>query len=149
MKTGSTAFLERIAEGAMDGARSRTVGDDRIFVRGLRVDALIGVYEYERQQRQPLLIDLELELDGSRCCDSDDLGDAVDYAAVVAAVHRLALFNRRLLLEAFAQDVADTLINDFALNGAAVSVSKPGILEGTDQVGVSIRRRARAAMRTG
>ena len=53
------------------------------------------------------------------------------------------------LLEAFAQDVADTLINDFALSGAAVSVSKPGILEGTDQVGVSIRRRARDAARSG
>ncbi|WP_296751193.1 dihydroneopterin aldolase [Thiobacillus sp.] len=147
MNTGSIEFLERIAVCATDAGRSRTVGDDRIFVRGLRVDALIGVYEYERQQRQPLLVDLELELDGSRCCHTDDLGDAVDYAAVVAAVHRLALFNRRLLLEAFAQDLADTLINDFALNGVAVNISKPGILEGTDQVGVSIRRRARDAVR--
>lgn len=148
MKTGSVEFLARIAHQATDTARSRPVGDDRIFIRGLRVDALIGVYEYERQQRQPLHIDLELELDGSRCCNTDELGDAVDYAAVVAAVHRLALFNRRLLLEAFAQDVADTLINDFALNGAAVSVSKPGILDGTDQVGVSIHRRARGLART-
>ncbi len=149
MSSGSIEFLERIADKVQEGRSSRPVGDDRIFVRGLRVDALIGVYEYERQQRQPLLIDLELELGGSRCCHTDELADAVDYAMVVAAVHRLALFNRRLLLEAFAQDVADTLINDFALSGAAVSVSKPGILEGTDQVGVSIRRRARDAARPG
>ena len=148
MKTESVEFRARIAHQATDTAHSRAVGDDRIFIRGLRVDALIGVYEYERQQRQPLLMDLELELDGARCCYTDELGDAVDYAAVVAAVHRLALFNRRLLLEAFAQDVADTLISDFTLNGAVVSVSKPGILDGTDQVGVSIHRRARGLART-
>ena len=53
MKTESVEFLARIAHQATDTARSRPVGDDRIFIRGLRVDALIGVYEYERQQRQP------------------------------------------------------------------------------------------------
>ena len=118
-------------------------GDDCIFLRGLRVDALIGVYEHERHAPQPLLIDLELSLARSDCCFSDSLDDAVDYGAVVAAVRRHALLNRCELLEAFAQNVADTLLADFALLAVAVSVSKPGIFDVADSVGVSIRRRRR------
>ncbi|MBS0543237.1 MAG: dihydroneopterin aldolase [Proteobacteria bacterium] len=118
-----------------------TVGDDTIFLRGLRVDALIGVYEHEKHAPQPLLIDLELGLAHSHACFSDCLDDAVDYGAVVAAVRRHALLNRCELLEAFAQNVADTLLQDFALSSAAVTVSKPGIFDVADSVGVSIRRR--------
>ncbi len=116
-------------------------GDDSIFLRGLRVDALIGVYEHERHAPQPLLVDLELGLVHSRCCHSDALEDAVDYGEVVATVRRLALLNRRVLLEAFAQDVADALLADFAIGSVAVSVSKPAIFDAADSVGVSIRRR--------
>ena len=112
-----------------------------ISVRGLRVEALIGIYEHERLGPQPLQVDLELELSHSRCCSSDQIEDAVDYGAVVATVRRLALLNRRLLLEAFAQDVADNLLHDFPLHTVAVSVCKPGIFDAADCVGVTIRRR--------
>lgn len=118
-------------------------GDDSIFLRGLRVDALIGVYEHEKLAPQPLLIDLELGLIHSRACFSDQMDDAVDYGAVVAAVRRHALLNRCELLEAFAQNVAETLLQDFALSSVAVTVSKPGIFDVADSVGVSIRRRRR------
>ncbi|BAL27063.1 dihydroneopterin aldolase [Azoarcus sp. KH32C] len=116
-------------------------GDDTIFLRGLRVEALIGVYEHERHAPQPLVIDLELGLTHSRACFSDNLNDAVDYGAVVAAVRRHAMLNRCELLEAFAQNVADTLLDDFELLSVAVHVSKPGIFDVADSVGVSIRRR--------
>lgn len=116
-------------------------GGDSIFLRGLRVDALIGIYAHERHAPQPLLIDLELGLLHARCCVSDAIEDAVDYGAVVATVRRLALLNRRELLEAFAQDVADALLADFAVATVAVSVSKPAIFDAADSVGVSIRRR--------
>ncbi|HQZ02823.1 MAG TPA: dihydroneopterin aldolase [Thauera sp.] len=124
---------------------SLPVGNDLITVRGLRVEALIGVYEHERLGPQPLIIDLELELSRSHCCTSDEIDDAVDYGAVVATVRRLALLNRRLLLEAFAQHVADTLLGDFALHSVYVSVAKPGIFDAADHVGVSIRRRRNPA----
>ena len=116
-------------------------GDDSIFLRGLRVEALIGVYEHERHAPQPLVVDLELGLAHSRACFSDRLDDAVDYGAIVAVVRRHALLNRAELLESFAQNVADTLLADYALLSVAVSVSKPGIFEIADSVGVSIRRR--------
>jgi dihydroneopterin aldolase len=116
-------------------------GDDSIFLRGLRVEALIGIYEHERHAPQPLVVDLELGLPHSRCCLSDHIDDPVDYGAIVAAVRRHALLNRCELLEAFAQNVADTLLSDFDLLTAAVTVSKPGIFDVADSVGVSIRRR--------
>jgi dihydroneopterin aldolase len=129
--------------GAQRVSAAPVPGDDSIFLRGLRVDALIGVYEHERHGPQPLLIDLELGLGHSRACFSDRLADATDYGAVVATVRRHALLNRCELLESFAQNVADTLLADFALRSVAVSVSKPGIFDIADSVGVSIRRRAR------
>lgn len=116
-------------------------GDDRIYIRGLRAEAVIGAYAHEREWRQTLEIDLELDAAHSRSCFSDKLDDAIDYAEVAATVRRLAKQNRSHLLEAFAQQVADTLLGRFALKAVAVSVSKPGILDQTDGVGVSIRRR--------
>lgn len=116
-------------------------GDDSIFLRGLRAEALIGVYQHERHAPQPLVIDLELGLAHSRGCFSDRLDDAVDYGAVVATVRRIALLNHSELLESFAQNVADTLLEDFDLLSVAISVSKPGIFDVADSVGVSIRRR--------
>jgi len=132
--------IEAPARSARASAPPR-VGDDSIFLRGLRVDALIGVYEHERHAPQPILVDLELGLAHSRGCLSDRLADAVDYGAVVATVRGHALLNRCELLEAFAQNLADTLLADFDLLSVAVSVSKPGIFNVADSVGVSIRRR--------
>lgn len=115
--------------------------EDTIFLRGIRVEALIGVYEHERHAPQPLIIDLELGLAHSRCCASDELRDAVDYGQVLAAVRRLAQVNRAVLLEAFAHNVADALFAGFELSTVAISVSKPAIFDAADSVGVSIRRR--------
>ena len=118
--------------------------EDTIFLRGVRVEALIGVYEHERHAPQPLVVDLELGLSHARCCTSDDLRDAVDYGQVLAAVRRLAQVNRAVLLEAFAQNVADALLAGFELSSVAISVSKPAIFDAADSVGVSIRRRRSA-----
>ena len=143
MKTESFESAARMTVSPSALPRSVPVGNDGISVRGLRVEALIGIYEHERLGPQPLQVDLELELLHSRCCTSDQIEDAVDYGAVVAPVRRLALLNRRLLLAAFAQDVADNLLHDFPLHTVAVSVCKPGIFDAADCVGVSIRRRRR------
>jgi dihydroneopterin aldolase len=116
--------------------------EDTIFLRGIRVEALIGVYEHERHTPQPLVIDLELGLLQARCCTSDDLRDAVDYGQVLAAVRRLARVNRAVLLEAFAHNVANALLTGFELSSVAISVSKPAIFDAADSVGVTIRRRA-------
>ncbi|MCB1917670.1 MAG: dihydroneopterin aldolase [Rhodocyclaceae bacterium] len=116
-------------------------GDDRIVLRGLRVEAVIGVYEHERHALQPLVVDLELGLAHSHGCFSDRLDDAADDGAVVAPVHERAVRNRCELLERFARNVADSLLADFALSSVAVAVSKPGIFDVADRVGVSIRRR--------
>ena len=145
MKTESFESVARMTVSPSALPRSVPVGNDGISVRGLRVEALIGIYEHERLGPQPLQVDLELELSHSRCCNSDQIEDAVDYGAVVATVRRLALLNRRLLLEAFAQHVADTLLGDFALHSVYVSVAKPGIFDAADHVGVSIRRRRNPA----
>lgn len=136
--------LETVA-GVMQGAGVAVPAapcEDTIFLRGIGVEALIGVYEHERHAPQPLVIDLELGLLHTRCCASDDLRDAVDYGQVLAAVRRLAQVNRAVLLEAFAHNVADALLAGFELRSVAISVSKPALFDAADSVGVTIRRRA-------
>jgi 7,8-dihydroneopterin aldolase/epimerase/oxygenase len=118
-------------------------GSDRIFLRGLRLEALIGVYPHERLRPQPLLVDLELTVAHSRACFSDELADAVDYGQVVQLLRRLAAENRYLLLEAFAQQVAETLLATAAVCAVTLTVSKPGIFAEADAVGVSIHRQRR------
>lgn len=118
-------------------------GSDRIFLRGLRLEALIGVYPHERLRPQPLLVDLELTVAHSRACFSDELDDAVDYGQVVQLLRRLAAENRCLLLEAFAQQVAETLLATAAICAVTLTVSKPGIFAEADAVGVSIHRQRR------
>lgn len=121
-------------------------GTDRIFLRGLRVDALIGVYPHERLRPQPLLVDIELRLAHSRACYSDELADAVDYGEVVQQVRRLAAANRCLLLEAFAQQVADALLASCPATAVTMTVCKPGIFAEADAVGVTIHRERRQFM---
>ena len=88
---------------------------DIIFLRELKVDTLIGVYEWEKRVPQTLQIDLEIALPHSRACETDDIRDALDYAGVTKAINggmahhgrRLAYFHRAPevigLLTAFAR----------------------------------------------
>lgn len=115
---------------------------DRIHINGLAVDALVGVYAHERHARQPLLFDLELGFDNRIPAASDDVADAVDYAAVVEAVRAHVAARRDQLLETLLESLAQVLLERFAATELRLRVSKPHAARalGCAEVGVSIVR---------
>ncbi|TXT20355.1 MAG: dihydroneopterin aldolase [Gallionellaceae bacterium] len=113
---------------------------DIIFLRELKVETFIGVYEWEKRVPQTLQLDLEIALPHSRACETDDIQDALDYADIVRDI-RNALTSRHFnLLEALAEAIARMLVNDLRLPWVKVSVAKLNAIRGSRMVGVSIER---------
>ncbi len=113
---------------------------DIIFLRELKVETLIGVYEWEKRVAQTLQLDLEIALPDSRACETDDINDALNYADIVRHIQS-ALANRHFnLLEALAEHIAQIIIKDFKAPWVKVSVAKLQAIRNCKMVGISIER---------
>lgn len=84
---------------------------DKVIIEGLRVDAVIGVFDWERQIVQPVLIDLELGCDISRAAQTDQIDDAVNYKAVCDAVSKLVIDTKAQLIERLAELIAQHILS--------------------------------------
>jgi dihydroneopterin aldolase len=114
---------------------------DIVFLRGLRVNAVIGVYGWERQIRQTLSLDLELAADVAAAAASDDIADAVDYYAVSKRVTAFVEASEFRLIETLAERVAELVLSEFSVSWLRLTVAKPGPIRACQAVGVSIERR--------
>lgn len=113
---------------------------DRVFIEGLRVDALIGVYGWEREVRQTLMLDLVMAWDNQVPGRSDDVTQALDYGRVAEAVAGWVGESRFQLLEALAESLAQKLMDEFEVPGLQLTIRKPGAVASAISVGVSINR---------
>jgi 7,8-dihydroneopterin aldolase/epimerase/oxygenase len=113
---------------------------DIIFLRELKVDTLIGVYEWEKRVPQTLQLDLEIALPNSRACQSDDIDDALDYSKIIAHIQSVLGGRHFNLLEALAEHIAQILLDDFRAPWVKVSVAKLNAIRGSRMVGISIER---------
>jgi dihydroneopterin aldolase len=113
---------------------------DIIFLRELKVETLIGVYEWEKHVPQTLELDLEIALPSSRAGQSDDLADALDYAEITAHIRTVLTTRHFGLLEALAEHIARILLDDFKAPWVKVSVAKLNAIRNCKQVGICIER---------
>lgn len=113
---------------------------DRIRLRDLEVEALIGVHAWERRTPRPLRVDLDLACDARAAAASDRLAHAVDYSAVAARVRQVCAASRRHLLEALAGDIAEACLEDTRVAEVTVTVHKPGAVERAGDVSVTLTR---------
>ncbi len=116
---------------------------DKVFIEGLIVETLIGIYAGERDARQPVVIDLELGFDNTRPGSSGRLEDTIDYAEVVAALKACAAGAERGLLEQLAEDCCAALQQKFeGIRSIDLRLDKPAAAHalGCRHVGVRIRR---------
>ena len=113
---------------------------DIVFLHGLRVDAVIGIWDWERQFRQTLEIDLDLGTDIRPAARSDSIDDTVDYKAVTKRVMRLAEEGGFLLVERLAQTIADTLFAEFGVLWVKIRINKKSAVRQVRDVGVRIER---------
>ena len=113
---------------------------DTVFIKGLKAASVIGCYDWERNIRQTLVIDLELRADFTRAAQCDALQDALDYAAISRRVIAVCDESRFQLLEALAEDVAAIVLAEFSVSGLRMTITKSGAVSEADGVGVVIER---------
>lgn len=113
---------------------------DIVYIRGLQVDTVIGVYDWEREIRQRVVLDLEMATDVSRAAADDAIADALDYAAISQRLVAFVGASEFQLIETLAEEVAQIVRQEFAVPWLRLSVSKPGAVSEADTVGVRIER---------
>jgi dihydroneopterin aldolase len=114
---------------------------DIIFIRDIRLDTLIGAYEFERRQPRSLQVNIEIGRPSIRACKTDDLADTIDYAAVVDVVRQAFASHTFHLLEPLAEYIVDRILEKFDAQWARIEVSKTGVVPDAREVGVRIERR--------
>ena len=113
---------------------------DKVFITGLRATAVIGIYDWEREIRQNLRLDLEMQTAVRRAAASEDIADALDYEKISNRVRDFVEQSEFLLVETLAEQLAGLLIAEFNVPWLRLSVHKPGAIEFADDVGVVIER---------
>ena len=113
---------------------------DTVFIRGLKAKAVIGVFDWEKQIRQNLVLDLDLRADVARAAVSDTLEDAVDYKAISKRVVEFVEDSRFQLVESLAEEVARIIREEFAVGWVRVRIAKPFAVRTAQEVGVVIER---------
>jgi dihydroneopterin aldolase len=118
---------------------------DTVFIEGLEVDALIGIYDWERRIRQPLRFDLEMAFDNTVPAGSDAIADTLDYKAVSKRLVEFVAGSDFGLVETLAERCAEIVREEFAVCWLRLTLRKPGAVRGADAVGVRIERGRRPA----
>lgn len=109
-----------------------------VYIKGLQAQTVIGVYEWERHIRQSLVLDLELASDTVRAAATDQIADALDYAAISQQVIALVEGSEYQLIETLAESITQMVMRDFAVPWLRLRVSKPGAVAAAEDVGVII-----------
>jgi dihydroneopterin aldolase len=115
---------------------------DIIFLRDLRVETVIGIWDWERKIQQIVAIDLEMSADIRKAAVSDSVQDTLDYKSVAKRIQAFVAGSSFQLVETLAENIAAVVLNEFAVAWVRVRVNKPGAINGAADVGVLIERGA-------
>ena len=113
---------------------------DTVFIRGLRIDTVIGVYDWERDIRQTLVLDLELASDNRAAAATDGIAEAVDYDAISKRLLAYTQASEFQLIETLAERLAEIVLSEFPVPWLRLALGKPGAVAEAEDVGVIIER---------
>lgn len=113
---------------------------DKVYIKDLRINALIGIYEWERRIRQEVRIDIEMGWDNRVPANSDAIEDTMNYKAAAKLVQAYVTKTEFQLVETLAERIAALLITEFDLPWVKITLGKPGAVTGSSEVGVVIER---------
>ncbi|MBF0255044.1 MAG: dihydroneopterin aldolase [Gammaproteobacteria bacterium] len=116
---------------------------DTVFIRGLRVDTVIGIYDWERNIRQTLILDLEMGTDIRQAAATEDISHTLDYKAISKRLAAFIEASEFLLVETLAERCAELLQEEFAIPWLRLSLNKKGAVSIAEDVGVIIERGSR------
>ncbi|MEM9256659.1 MAG: dihydroneopterin aldolase [Pseudomonadota bacterium] len=113
---------------------------DIVYIRGLQIDAIIGIHPWERDTRQPIVLDIDMAVDTRPGAATDEISDALDYAAVAERVETLVHGSQYQLVESLAEMLAEVIRVEFSVSWLRLRIAKPAALENAQDVGVVIER---------
>ena len=113
---------------------------DTVFISELRVDTVIGIYDWERKIRQDVVIDVEMACDCALAAETDSVDDTLDYKAIGKRIIAFVETSEFFLVETLAHRLAETLIAEFGIRWLRLKVDKEGALRGARGVGVIVER---------
>ena len=113
---------------------------DIVFIRDLKVDTVVGIYDWEKRMRQHVLLDIEMGADIARAAKSDRIEDTLDYKAVAKRVHQFVQESQFGLVETLAEKTAELIMREFQVPWVKLTLNKPGAVSGSKSVGVVIER---------
>jgi len=116
---------------------------DIVFIERLKIDTIIGIYEWERMVRQTVTLDLEMAFDNTRPAASDRIDDALDYKAVSKRLVAFVEASEFGLVETLAERCAQIVREEFGVSWLRLRLRKPGAVRGARAVGVEIERGTR------
>lgn len=119
---------------------------DLVSIRGLTVNAVIGVYDWERETTQDLVVNVDLPTDARRASLSDDIADALDYSAIAATIRTVVTDGKFQLIETAAERIAEAVLVGYGLAWVRVEVVKPLPKEGYSAA-VTVERGVRPSTR--
>ena len=118
---------------------------DIVFVEDLRIETVIGIYDWERKIRQTVALDLEMAFDNRKPAATDKIEDTLDYKAVSKRLVAFVEGSRFELVETLAEKCAQIIRDEFRVPWLRLKLSKPGAVRGSKAVGVIIERGDRPA----
>ena len=113
---------------------------DIIFLNDLRVQTVIGIWDWERAIKQNVGIDLEMATDIWKAASSDSIQDTLDYKSVAKRIIEFVEASSFQLVETLAERIAGIVIDEFGVPWVRVRLSKPGAIRGSKEVGILIER---------
>lgn len=113
---------------------------DVVFIEDLRIETVIGIYDWERRIRQTVSIDLEMAFDNTRPAATDRIEDTLDYKAVAKRLIAFVEASHFELVETLAERCAEIVRGEFPVAWLRLKLSKPGAVRGSRAVGVRIER---------
>ena len=116
---------------------------DIIYLHDLRIEAVIGLWEWERKIRQTVAIDLEMSADIRKAAATDSVDDTLNYKLVAKRLQQYVGESSFQLVETLAEKIAGIVLDEFDVAWVRVKVNKPGAIRGARDVGVIIERGTR------
>lgn len=113
---------------------------DIVFLHELKIDTVIGVFDWERQMRQTVILDLDMGFDISKAAASDHIDDTLNYKAVSKRLIEFVSNSEFQLVESLAEHICEIVLNEFNVSWVRLKLNKQGAVSSARDVGVIIER---------
>lgn len=113
---------------------------DIIFLGGLEIDTIIGIYDWERETKQTIVLDIEMAFDIQKAAETDDIQYALDYKTVSKRIISFVEDSQFLLVERLISEIANILRHEFNVPWVKIRLNKKGAISSAKDVGITIER---------